>query len=134
MDDKVELLRRVPLFAELDERPLQAIATLARERAAKAGEVLTREGEPGDEFFVIADGTVHVERAGEELRSILAGGFLGEVALVEGGSRTATATCATDCRLLVLGRFEFERVLASFPGVREHVLAAIARRPHGPAD
>jgi CRP-like cAMP-binding protein len=130
MDEKVELLRAVPLFAELEERQLQAIATLARERDAAAGEVLMREGEPGDTFIVIGDGTVRVERSGETVRSMVAGGFLGEVALVEGGPRTATATCVTDCRILTLGRFEFERVLATFPDVRDKVLAAIARRTH----
>jgi len=130
MSDVLELLRAVPLFADLDERRLQAIATLARERTARAGEVLMREGQPGDGFLVIVDGTVHVQQAGKPVRSMLAGGFLGEVALVEGGTRTATATCATDCRLVTLGRFEFERVLAAFPDVREKVAAAIARRTH----
>jgi len=132
MSDKAEMLREIPLFAELDDRRIQAVATLARERDAHAGEVLMREGEPGDEFVVIVEGTVHVEQAGKPLRSMLAGGFLGEVALVDGGPRTATATCATDCRLLTLGRFEFDRVLAAFPDVRQAVGAAIARRTHAP--
>ena len=129
-EDKVALLRSVPLFVELDERSLQAIALLAHERDAGAGEVLMREGEPGDEFIVIAEGTVHVAQAGQRLRSMLAGGFLGEVALVEHAPRTATATCVTDCRLLTLGHFEFDRLLATFPEVRTKVLAAQARRTH----
>jgi CRP/FNR family cyclic AMP-dependent transcriptional regulator len=89
-----------------------------------------REGEPGDEFVVIVEGTVHVEQAGEPLRSQHAGGFLGEVALVEHAPRTATATCVTACRLLTLGHFEFDRLLATFPDVRTKVLAAMARRTH----
>ena len=131
-EDKVTLLRSVPLFAELDGRSLQAIAMLARERDAAAGEVLMREGEPGDEFFVIVDGTVHVEQGGHRVRSMLAGGFLGEVALVEHAPRTATATCASACRLLTLGHFEFDRLLGAFPDVRTKVLAALARRTHTP--
>jgi CRP/FNR family transcriptional regulator, cyclic AMP receptor protein len=129
-DDKVALLRAVPLFADLDPRSLQAIALLAREREARPGEVLMREGEPGDEFVVIVEGTVHVEQAGEPRRSMLAGGFLGEVALVEHAPRTATATCVTACRLLTLGHFEFDRLLATFPDVRTRILAAMARRTH----
>jgi CRP/FNR family cyclic AMP-dependent transcriptional regulator len=129
-DDKAALLRAVPLFADLDARSIQAIALLAREREARPGEVLMREGEPGDEFVVIVEGTVHVEQAGEPLRSLLAGGFLGEVALVEHAPRTATATCVTACRLLTLGHFEFDRLLATFPDVRTKVLAAMARRTH----
>ena len=56
------------------------------------------------------------------------GGFLGEIALLERGPRTASATCVTDCRLLSLGHFEFDRLMASFPDVRTKILAAIARR------
>jgi len=128
--DKVALLRAVPLFTELDERSLQAIAMLAHERTASAGEVLMREGEPGEEFVVIVDGTVHVDQDGQTVRSLVAGGFLGEVALLEHAPRTATATCVTDCDLLVLRHFEFDRLLATFPEVRTKVLAALARRTH----
>ena len=128
MDDKVALLRAVPLFAELDDRSLQAIATLAREVDARAGDVVMREGESGESFLVIVEGTLRVEQAGRDIRSMMAGGFLGEIALLEHGPRTATATCVTDCRLLSLGHFEFDRLMATFPDVRTKVLAAIARR------
>jgi CRP/FNR family transcriptional regulator, cyclic AMP receptor protein len=130
--DKVALLRAIPLFADLDDRSIQAIAVLARERTARAGEVLMREGEPGEEFIVLVEGTVHVARDGETLRSMLPGGFLGEVALVEHAARTATATCVTDCMLLVLGHFEFDRLMATFPEVRAKILTALGRRTHLP--
>jgi CRP/FNR family cyclic AMP-dependent transcriptional regulator len=129
--DKVALLRAVPLFTELDERSLQAIAMLAHERHVSAGEVLMREGEPGEEFVVIVDGTVHVAQHGQAVRSLMPGGFLGEVALIEHAPRTATATCVTDCDLVVLRRFEFDRLLATFPEVRTKILAALGRRTHG---
>jgi CRP/FNR family cyclic AMP-dependent transcriptional regulator len=128
VDDKVALLRAVPLFAELDERSLQAVATLAREVDVAAGEVLMREGEPGETFLVIASGTVRVEQAGHSVRSMMAGGFLGEIALLEHGPRTATSSCVTDCRLLSVGHFEFDRLMARFPEVRTKVLAAFVRR------
>ncbi len=98
MDRKVDLLARVPLFAKLDQRSMEAVATLAREVEVPAGTVLMRQGEPAVSFYVIVEGTVHVQRAGLPLRSMTAGGFLGEIALLEHGARTATATCATDCR------------------------------------
>jgi CRP-like cAMP-binding protein len=128
--DKVALLRAVPLFADLDERSVQAVAVLAQERTVPAGEVLMREGEPGEEFIVIVEGTVHVQKRGHDVRSLLAGGFLGEVALVEHEPRTATATCATECTLLVLRHHEFDRLMTSFPEVRRKVLAAMGRRAH----
>lgn len=129
--DKVELLRSVPLFADLDAQSLDAVGVLAREVEKPAGAILTREGQPGDAFYVIVDGTVRVERAGGTARSMAAGGFLGEIALLEGSARTATATCVDDCRLLVIRRHEFERLLAAMPHLERRVRAAAARRPHG---
>jgi CRP/FNR family transcriptional regulator, cyclic AMP receptor protein len=129
MDDKTELLRHLPLFAQLEPRAIEAVATLAREAEAPAGTVLMREGEPAESFYVLVDGTVRVERGGTTIRSISGGGFLGEIALVQRSPRTATAVCATDCRLLTLGSFEFERLLVTFPEVRSRIAAAILRRP-----
>jgi CRP/FNR family cyclic AMP-dependent transcriptional regulator len=131
MDHKLELLRSVPLFADLDAQSLDAVGVLAREVAAPAGTSLMVEGEPGAEFYVIVEGTVRVERAGETVRSMSAGGFLGEIALLESGARTATAICVDDCRLLVIQRHEFERLLATMPHLERRVRNAAARRPHG---
>jgi CRP-like cAMP-binding protein len=130
MSRSAEVLSALPVFAGLDERSLQAIAVLARERAAPAGTVLIREGDPATSFYVIVHGTVHVEHDGRLLRSLSDGGFVGEIGLVEGGSRTATVTCATDCEFLELGAFELGRVLDTFPSVKARVEAALARRPH----
>ncbi|MEA2620507.1 MAG: hypothetical protein QOC97_1280, partial [Chloroflexota bacterium] len=107
--------------------------TLARVVRVPAGTMLLREGEPAESFYVIVNGTVHVERLGRFVRSMSDGGFLGEVALMEGTERTATATCTTACELLELGSFEFGRVMATFPDVRARVEAAVARRPHAEA-
>jgi CRP-like cAMP-binding protein len=131
MDEKLELLRGVPLFADLDQRSLEAIGVLARESAVPAGHMLMLEGEPGDSFYVIADGTVRVERSGATVRSMTAGGFLGEIALLEGARRTATATCVTDCRLLVIEQQAFDRLMQAFPHLDRRIRAASARRPHG---
>jgi CRP-like cAMP-binding protein len=130
MDDKTTILAGLPIFATLDPRSTEAVATLAHLVSAPAGTVLTREGETAESFYVIVTGTVHVERLARFVRSMTDGGFLGEVALIEGGERTATATCATDCELLEFGSFEFGRVMATFPDVRARVEAAVARRPH----
>jgi len=130
MDRKLELLRTVPLFADLDERSLDAVGVLAREIEVPEGQVLMLEGEPGDSFYLILDGTIRVERAGGVVRSMTAGGFLGEIALLEGSRRTATATCTTACRLLVIQRHEFERLMATLPHVERRIRTASARRPH----
>jgi CRP/FNR family transcriptional regulator len=128
VEDKLEILRGVPLFADLDERGLQAVSILAREVTLKSGDVLMVEGEDGDAFIVIVDGTIRIERGDRTIRSMTAGGFLGEIALVEGRPRTATATCVTDVRLLEIRRHEFERLLDTLPAVHTKIRAAIARR------
>jgi CRP/FNR family transcriptional regulator, cyclic AMP receptor protein len=128
VEDKLAILRGVPLFADLDERSLQAVAILAHEVAHTAGDVLMVEGESGDAFYVIVDGTVRIAQGDRTVRSLTAGGFLGEIALVERRPRTATATCVTDVRLLEVRAHEFERLLETLPAVHGRICSAIRRR------
>ncbi len=130
MEDKTAILARLPLFARLDPRSIEAVATLAKIVSAPTGTVLMREGDAAEAFYVIVSGTVHIERDGAFIRSMTDGGFLGEIGLIEGTEHTATATSATDCQLVELGRHEFGRVMARFPDVRARVEGAAARRPH----
>lgn len=131
VSDKVELLRAVPLFADLDDRSLQAVAVLAHEAAFKAGEVLTLEGEPGDAFYVIVEGTVRIDRGDRTIRSMTAGGHVGEIALLDRRPRTATATCTTDVRALEIRAHEFERLMDTLPAVHRRIRAAVDRRARG---
>lgn len=134
MSDKLEVLRGVPLFADLDERSLQAVAILAHEVGFKAGDTLMLEGENGDEFYVIVEGTVRIERDGRTVRSMTPGGFLGEIALLEQRPRTATATATTDVRALEIRSHEFERLTATMPEVLRRIRAAVDRRAHSRLD
>ena len=131
VDDKVSVLRAVPLFADLDERSLQAVALLAREVSFKAGDAFMLEGEIGDEFYVIVDGSVRIDRGERTIRSMAAGGFLGEIALLEMRPRTATATATTDVRALEIRSHEFKRLLETMQTVKQRVRAAIQRRERG---
>ncbi|HSL97740.1 MAG TPA: cyclic nucleotide-binding domain-containing protein [Candidatus Deferrimicrobiaceae bacterium] len=131
-NDKLGALRAVPLFADLDERGLQAVAVLARETSVLAGEPIMLEGEPGDAFYVILEGTVRIEKGGRPIRSMTPGGFIGEIALLDRRPRTATAVAVTESRLLRLGQHEFERLVDTFPEVSAKVRAAISRRLRGP--
>lgn len=92
-----------------------------------------REGEPAESFYLIVSGTIHIERDGRFVRSMSDGGFLGEIGLLEGTERSATATCRTDCALIEFGSHEFRRVVETFPDVRARVESAVARRPRGGA-
>lgn len=130
MDQKTAVVAAVPIFAKLEPRSLEAVASLAKIVTVPADTVLVREGEPAASFYVIVSGTIRIERLGRFVRSILDGGFIGEVAMIEGTGRTATAICATTCDLLEFGTFEFGRLMATFPDVRTRVEAAVVRRPH----
>jgi CRP/FNR family cyclic AMP-dependent transcriptional regulator len=128
MDQKLELLRKVPLFSELNSRDLAELGALVDEVDVPAGKVLCQQGRPGEEFFVIVDGNVQVERDGRELAVLGPGQFLGEVALIDEGPRTATATTTTNGRLLVIGHREFHGLMDQYPSIETCVLRSLARR------
>ena len=124
----VAALGRVSLFNGLSARDLSAIASVAEERQVDAGEILTEEGKPGDEFFIVADGEVEVRLHGREVRRLGPGGYLGEIALVFGGNRTATAVATGPTRLYVLGQDAFTAMLRSQPRIEDKILTTISER------
>ncbi len=128
MDKKLELLSRVPLFSGLDTAGLEQVGKLADEIDLPAGKELLQEGAHPHEFFLIVDGSVGIVRDGQRLNTLGPGDFLGEIALLDGGRRTATATTETPVRLLVLGSREFHSLLNQFPAIRDSVMAALAAR------
>ena len=128
MDRKHDLLRSVPLFASQGERGLDEIARLVRVVDVPAGRRLTIEGEPGREFFVIATGSVRIDRRGRTLRTLRSGDFLGEIALIDGGPRTATATTESNAQLLVIDQSDFGVLLERFPEIQATILRALAER------
>jgi CRP/FNR family transcriptional regulator, cyclic AMP receptor protein len=128
VDKKLELLARVPLFSGLDKVGLAQIAKLADEIDLPAQTQLLQQGAHPHEFFLIVDGSVRIDRAGEQINMLGPGDFLGEIALLDGGQRTATATAVTPVSLLILARREFNSLLNEFPDIRSSVLAALAVR------
>jgi len=127
-DEKLALLKTVPLFAMCDAREVERLGMLVEEVDLPAGRVLFKQGDTAQELFIIVSGEVRVERDGAVLNLCGPGEIFGEIALVAGGPRTATVTCVTDCRLLVLGRREFHSLMDEFPGLKMRVLETLARR------
>ena len=128
MDPKLELLRRVPLLAGLGSRELEEVGRLADEIDLPAGRELTQEGKSGNEFFLIVDGSVRVERGGHVIREMGPGEFLGEISLIDDGPRTATATTASPVRLFVIAHRQFHSLLDRFPGIQTQILKTMASR------
>ena len=128
MDPKVQLLAAVPLLAGLKRHDLERVAGLCDEVDLPAGRVVARQGTSGDAFYLIADGTVAIERDGRHLRDLGPGGFFGELALLGRVPRTATVTTTTPARLLVVGSREFNALIADHPTIQESLLHAVAER------
>jgi len=127
-DPKLELIAGVPLFAGFNRREIEAVGRLMDEVDVKAGRVLMREGASGREFFIVVSGNVRVERKGRKVNELGAGDFLGEIALIDRGPRTATAIAADPCRLLVLGVGGFRTLVSKYPTVQGKIMKALAER------
>ncbi len=124
----IELIGRIPLFASCSKKELREIASLTSEMTFKKGEVLTREGNTGDECFIIVEGTVRVSIGGAVLAELGSGQVVGEMSLLDNGPRTATITAGTDVTVLVLNPLEFATMLDGLPGVAKKLLRSLAQR------
>ena len=127
-DTKVKALKGAPLFDGLSRKELTQLARVSEDLEVEPGTVLCKEGEIGQEFFVIVDGKVKVTRKGRRVALRGGGEFVGEIALLEDVPRTATVTAETPLRLFVLTRKDFRHLLDENPGVERKVLRALARR------
>jgi CRP-like cAMP-binding protein len=121
-------LRAVPLFAGMTDRAFEAVSALAREEHLPAGSVLATEGQPGDAFYLLLDGDVSITQGGKAVRDLRAGDFLGEIALVDGRARTATATATSDLRVATIECAAFTDLMERFPAVRHGILVALTDR------
>ena len=119
--DKVDLLARVPLFASVPRADLERIARLTEDVEVGAGTVLTREGRYESAFYFVVAGTVEIVRGDRPVDTVHGGGFFGEIALLDAGPRTATATALTPCELLRFNNREFDALLDTMPAVREAI-------------
>ncbi len=127
MEQKLELLERVPLFAEVSPDVLEQIAAIADEVEVPADTALTHEGRHEGYFFVVISGDVGIERGGQQVNTLGPGDFLGGIALLDGGPRTATATTLTPCRLLSITNDQFDDLLGTSAPVRRAILEAAGR-------
>jgi CRP/FNR family cyclic AMP-dependent transcriptional regulator len=126
--DVAAMLARVPLFSGCSKRELALIANAAKEVGHKAGTVIAREGEHGIGLFLILEGQCRVTIGGKQKAILGPGDFFGEIALIDGGPRTATVTAISDVRLLGITEWVFRGLLREHPSIAIHTLEAIAGR------
>ena len=127
-DEKLEHLRRVPLFTRMDRAQLERLGQLADEIEVGLDQVLTEQGHMGHEFFIVLDGHLTVLDGTRPVAQLHPGDFFGEIALLDGRPRTATVRADGITRLLVIGHREFNALMDEFPAVRSAVLTEVAER------
>ena len=127
-NEKIELLRRIPLFAECTKAELIEVAINADEREAATAHDLTQQGQRGREFFILVEGSVAVRRGAMKLADLGPGDWFGEIAILTYKPRTATVTATSPVRLLVISDRAFRRVVETSPRIALKVLRNVAER------
>jgi CRP/FNR family transcriptional regulator, cyclic AMP receptor protein len=127
-DAKIELLKRVPLFAGCSKTELRELAKTADELDIREGTVLTREGRTAKEFFVLIEGTAQVTKAGNTIAELKAGDWFGEIALITDSPRTATVTATSPIDVLVITDRRFRTVVETMPSIALKVLSCVGER------
>jgi arsenate reductase len=125
---RIGVLRQVPLFAGLTDRGVSTVARVATEQRFAEGEVIVQQGDPGETFVILVSGRADVTKDGKSIRSLGRADFLGEIALLDGGTRTATVTATAPVDALVIRRDQFLRLIEESPAVRLGILDELTRR------
>jgi CRP-like cAMP-binding protein len=128
MSAKLESLARVPLFEGLAAAELESVAERTRELQIDAGTEVIRQGDHGTEFFVISAGALEIRIGGRAVNVLGPGNFLGELALLFGAPRNASAVAIEPTTLLMMDKDDFTALLAEKPAVESKVLAVVAER------
>jgi CRP-like cAMP-binding protein len=123
----IDLLRRVPIFEGLDRRELERIAASMKRRTFRAGDTVTTEGQGGVGFFVIEDGRAKVTVGGENRRTLGAGDYFGEVALLTDRPRTATITAETELQCYGMTSWDFKPLVETHGSIAWKLLQAMAK-------
>jgi len=122
------VLAEVPLFAGLGARQRRKVASLAQIRRFADGAPLVRAGGPGDALHVVLDGKVSVRRRGKAARALGIGSIIGELALLDGGPRTASVVAQGDVVTLTIGASRFRKLLRAEPAIAIGIAEELARR------
>jgi CRP/FNR family cyclic AMP-dependent transcriptional regulator len=123
-------LKAVPLFASLSKRELALLLRQADHMRYPARYRVVREGSNGEEFWMVLEGEVGVERGGEQVAKLGPGDFFGELAVIDSAPRNATVVSTTPVELLVISRQRFWATLEGSPTLMRKIIVGLARRLH----
>lgn len=128
MSEVEDAISRVPLFAKLSARDRKKLAASMKERTFPAGAVVTEVGQSGVGFFIIDSGTATVALGGKPSRTLTAGDHFGEIALIDGGPRTAQVVADTELRCYGMTTWEFRPFVQVHPDVAWALLETLVQR------
>jgi CRP-like cAMP-binding protein len=123
-----ERLRTIPLFMACSKDECRRIAKMCSTLSFPAGSVLAREGELGREFMVVAEGTADISVNGTTVATVGPGDFFGEVALLDGGPRTATVVATSDVVIQAIEQRDFAVLVHDSPSLARKLLVGVAKR------
>jgi len=124
---KIDLLKKVPLFSNLSKRHLNEIGKHADQVSIKAGKVLAQQGRTGREFVFIVDGKAQVKKDGKVIRHLSSGDFFGEISLIDGEPQTATVIAETDMTILLVHSSSFDHLLDTIPGLQKKIMVSLCK-------
>lgn len=126
--EHLEALRAVPLFSLLPDRELTTVLRSAQAVGFEPGSKVTEQGGQDKGLFVVTEGTATVSRDGAELATLGAGSYFGEMAVIDGGPRTATVTAKTQLSTLEISPSAFRHLLDREPMIAKSVYEEFSRR------
>lgn len=121
-------LKNIPVFSDLDPSAMSIIATFASEVSVPEGKELVREGDYSYDMLAIEEGTAEVTRAGGKIADLGPGDVVGEIGVVERGTRNATVTATSAMLLVTLDRWDVKRLSKQSPEVMDHLKELIEKR------
>ncbi len=127
VDDIVDALSKVQLFADLKKKDLQQIASMCRPEHFDTGDTIVAEGDSAGRFYLVADGTAEVLSNGNRVGEIGAGGSFGEIALIDRGPRTATVRATSEIHAWSVASFTLRPLLKEHPELSYRLLVAVCQ-------
>jgi CRP-like cAMP-binding protein len=124
----IEVLQRVPLFADLDRREIGQIARLFKERRFSEGETVAKEGSGAAAFFLIESGEATVSVRGKPRGTLKAGDYFGEIALIDEGARSATVTASSELVCYGLTYWDFRPLVQENAFIGWKLLQSLAKK------
>lgn len=127
-DQKLNHIKRVPLFAHCSKAELHSLALNTDEVSLPPGRTLIVQGQPHDTFFILLSGEVEVQVQGQAPRSLGPGDIFGEMSMIDRGPATATVVTRSPVEALVMSHSQFRDAITAHEAIALRVMAVMAER------